>query len=103
MSDQCDPEVYKNGDAIIMMHTIPAKGIEYLVQEIARTSGQKVDWHYVGGRAIVKFIGDRQKVVAAIAGIRSLYKEMMLNEMKKFQFYRPGDELPEIYWFPEDG
>lgn len=39
---------------------------EQWIQAVAKESGQRVDWHYSGGRVNVLYLGDHAKVVAAI-------------------------------------
>lgn len=36
--------------------------MEAWAKRLALDSGQKVDWHFVGGRAVVKALGDLEKV-----------------------------------------
>lgn len=66
MSDRCDREIFENGAPLLLADTGPvggAKKFEVWVQELARLSGQRVDWHYSGGIAQVLFIGCRDKLV----------------------------------------
>ena len=62
----CDPEVFKKGKDIFMTHSIPSNAMEGWVKKVANLSGQKVDWYFFGGRAIVKALGDCDKVVDVI-------------------------------------
>ncbi len=64
-SNECDPEVYANGELICVLDACMYRA-EHWVRAVAQESGQKVDWHYVGGRAVVKFVGDRKKVSSAV-------------------------------------
>lgn len=64
---QCDPEIYEHGTPIFTTHTVPAEFIEQWVKEVERTSGQRVDWHYFAGYAIIKTTGDVGLVKDAIA------------------------------------
>lgn len=67
MSNQeCDPEVYQKGEVVFITHTIPSAKLEPWVRAIAKTSGQKVDWHYIGVRAVVRALGDLDRVRGAI-------------------------------------
>lgn len=66
MSDRCDREIFENGAPLLLADTGPvggAKKFEVWVQELARLSGQRVDWHYSCGIAQVLFIGCRDKLV----------------------------------------
>jgi hypothetical protein len=40
--------------------------MEQFVKMVAWHSGQRVDWHFYAGRAVVKAIGDIEKVKASI-------------------------------------
>jgi len=79
MSDTCDREVYDNGEGIVVLDACMYRAEEW-VQSVARESGQKVDWHYVGGRVLVKYIGDKEKVLEAIA---KLTPDLKLEPMKQ--------------------
>lgn len=65
MNDKCDPVIYKQGQRVFLTHTIPSVKIEKWIKQVAAQSGQPVDWHYVGGRAVILALGDLSKVYAA--------------------------------------
>ncbi len=49
--------------------TVPgprASGFETWVVALREASGQRIDWHYSGGRAQVLYIGDRRAIIDAI-------------------------------------
>lgn len=75
----CDAQVYENGITVALVVGVSADNIEKYVQEIAKRSEQKVDWHYFGGRAVIKTIGDTEKVVQALCD-GSIAKEVMSDE-----------------------
>lgn len=83
MNESCDKEVYNNGSLIFVTHTMSSARVEEWVQAVAKESGQKVDWHYVGGRAQILFLGDQEKVAAALIKLRpmhdSFFKEAFLQ------------------------
>ena len=62
----CAKAIFKNGEHVFTTHSIGCDDIEKWVKKIAKKSGQKVDWHYFGGRAVVKALGDIDKVKKAI-------------------------------------
>lgn len=64
----CDREVYEKGAHVMTTHSIGgSNAIERWVQKLARTSGQPVDWHFVGGRVVIKALGDLKRVYEAFA------------------------------------
>jgi hypothetical protein len=65
-SDNCDPEVYKHGAHVFTLADLSTKEINAWVEKVSKESGQKVDWHFVGGRACIRCLGNIKKVVAAI-------------------------------------
>lgn len=64
----CDPEVYE-GDAVCYF-VAPSEEAEKWVRAVAKESGQRVDWHYMAGRAVVRFLGDELKVRRAIIKLK---------------------------------
>lgn len=76
MSDKCDSDVYENGAQVFITHTLSSKDVEKWVKEVAKESGQKVDWHYAGGRAVVLALGKLKKVNAAIVKLRPIHDEL---------------------------
>lgn len=50
----CDPELMKRGVSVGVFETFGANHFEHLVRAVALDCGVPVDWHYVGGRAVVR-------------------------------------------------
>lgn len=64
-NDRCDPEIHEYGEIAAWVDACRIVA-EKWVKRIAEKSAQRVDWHYVGGRVLVLFIGDREGVLSAI-------------------------------------
>lgn len=62
----CNAKVFKHGHTAMITAGIPSNAMERWVRQVAELSGQRVDWHFCGGRAVVKYLGDGVKVLAAI-------------------------------------
>ena len=62
----CDGEIFKDGTVVLVTHSIPSNAMEAWVRKVAEISGQRVDWHFSCGRAVVKALGDLAKVKAAL-------------------------------------
>lgn len=62
----CDPAVFTHGTAIASLHGPRMHTIEDYIVRVRERSGQQVDWHFVGGIARIVFIGDGNKVRAAL-------------------------------------
>lgn len=52
----CDPEIFSKGEGICILDA-PSWPMEHWVQRLSEKSGEKLDWHYMGGRAILMHIG----------------------------------------------
>lgn len=65
----CDRDVFENGAVVLVTHSISSNRMERWVQKVASNSGQRVDWSFCGGRAVVKAIGDICKVQQAIEAL----------------------------------
>lgn len=63
---KCDHELWEHGDHVMTIADLPAVEIEKWVIKVREDSGQRVDWHFVGGRACVRFLGDEKKVRESI-------------------------------------
>ena len=62
----CSDDIFQNGTPVWQTDTIRSFNLESWVKKIAAASGQPVDWHFAGGRAIVLALGDLDKVRAAL-------------------------------------
>ncbi len=71
----CNKKIWRKGHHIFTSHSIPAKKFDKWVKKVARRSGQKVDWYYFGGRAVVKVLGNAKQVYTATEAIKELLPE----------------------------
>jgi hypothetical protein len=59
--------VFSKGTPVMEIVNPPARMIEAFVQEARELAlGNKIDWHYVGGRAVVKYLGNYGQVRSAL-------------------------------------
>jgi hypothetical protein len=72
----CDNEIMNDGTCVFVTHSISPNRMERWVKEVATLSGQRVDWHYCGGRACVLALGDLEKVALAMAELMPLHNEL---------------------------
>lgn len=96
----CTVDIYKKGQVIFMTSTIPSNAMEGWVRAIAEKSGQRVDWHFVGGRAVVLYLGDRAKVYDAIVALLPEHDRLYRLAV---QGYGLGEMAIEHLFFDEDG
>ena len=68
MAEECNKEVYEHGKTIAVMGDVAGEIVEVWCKLVAKESGQKVDWYYMGGRAVIKAVGDLKKVDLAAYG-----------------------------------
>ncbi|HLC77639.1 MAG TPA: hypothetical protein VJH92_00765 [Candidatus Nanoarchaeia archaeon] len=57
----CDKKVFKKGYHLATIINLSAVEIESIVKSAAEKSGARIDWHYFGGRGVVKALGDLEK------------------------------------------
>lgn len=72
----CDPRIMNDGISVFVTHSISSNRMERWVKEVAKASGQLVDWHFVGGRANVRAIGDLDAVRSAIERLMPLHDQL---------------------------
>lgn len=59
---RCDSRVFADGKIIALLGSVHSEVMEAWCRRIAQESGQKVDWSFSGGRAVVKALGDLEMV-----------------------------------------
>jgi len=62
----CAADIYERGTVVHQCNSVSSNRMEGWVRKIAKESGQRVDWHFFGGWAVVKALGDIPAVEAAI-------------------------------------
>lgn len=78
----CDAEVYSKGTVVFMTHSIPSAEMEDWVKKVAARSGQRVDWHFCGGRAVVQALGDLNAVEAALVELMQEHDRLQAAAVK---------------------
>jgi hypothetical protein len=63
MLKPCDSKIYEKGIVVAIIADRNAQEIESLVTDARKQTGQRVDWHYIGGRGVIKVIGNTEKVI----------------------------------------
>lgn len=58
----CDQDVYRKGEVVCIAANVPTAIMERACKDVSHALGQPVDWHYAAGRAVVKTIGDVERV-----------------------------------------
>ena len=82
----CDKKVYRKGEHIATIIDLKPSRIEEIVKTAAKSSGQRIDWHYVGGRACVKALGD-------LNAARTYLKEGLKPYNGKYRFTTDEDSV----------
>jgi len=66
-----DKEIYLNGTIIVLIEGVHANVMEEWVQKVARVSGQRVGWHSYARWAVVKTLGDLERVTQTVQDLAS--------------------------------
>jgi hypothetical protein len=82
----CNPEIFKSGKEVFVTSTIPSNAMECWVKQVAEKSGQPVDWHFRGGRAIVLALGDLEKVKKALNELMPEHDRLYQEAVRKLEF-----------------
>lgn len=69
----CDKKVYLKGEHIATIINLRPGEIEEIVKSAAKKSKQKIDWHYFGGRAVIKVLGDIERARDYLKSELSVY------------------------------
>jgi hypothetical protein len=69
--DRCDPEIYEFGSVVAIAATHGAVAFEEWITAVRQFNfSDRIDWHYVAGRAVVKVIGSTKRVKKAMELLR---------------------------------
>ena len=60
--DKCNQEIFKNGNTVAVIVGISPKELDNICDDLSIYSGQPVDWHFCGGRAVVRTLGNVNSV-----------------------------------------
>ena len=91
----CDREVFDKGVGLCVIDA-RMHAAEAWVQSVATRSGQRVDWHYSGGRANVLVLGDHGKALDAVHALADTLDGTLLSVSADGRaLYRAGDALPD--------
>lgn len=69
----CDQEIFDKGTMVFMTHSMPATSVEAFIKRVREDSGQRVDWHYIAGRARVFALGDPDEVRKSLWKFRDFH------------------------------
>jgi hypothetical protein len=94
--EMCDDEVFKNGEHVFLTHSLSSEVIEGWVKAIAKDCGQKVDWHWAGGRASILTLGDPKKTRASIKKLRETHDIAMWSRMKESSIPHSEPEIQRV-------
>lgn len=88
MSDlpSCKTDIFENGVSVMVTHTLKATDVEAFVRAVATLSRQPVDWHFFGGRAVIKTTGDVVAVRATLLELRPTHDMFFRDAMSEFRF-----------------
>ena len=89
---RCNQEVYEHGTVVFVTHSIPSAKLEEWVQKVAKLSQQPVDWHFVGGRAVIKALGDLGKVMQAMTELLPEHDAAFIASFKESLGENPSSE-----------
>ena len=98
---KCDREVWEKGVAVLVTHTFDSWTIENWVKKVAETSGQRVDWSWMGGRAVIRALGDIGAVYRALeAELAQKWGEIEVSRVIREQGPDALSGRPRFYDLP---
>lgn len=86
----CDSSFYYKGEHILTIIDLKPIEIEEIVNSSSINSGQKIDWHYFGGYAVVKAFGDIDKAM------ESLKLNLRSYDSRKYKFI--DSDASVLHW-----
>ena len=79
-----DTELYQNGE-VVGTYTIPKEILNLLCESLTQ-QGHRIDWHYFGGRAVVKTcnksrVANFQKVFGIFQLMTDRYEDIEISKL----------------------
>lgn len=72
----CEAWLFEHGQVVFETEPLPADAFDVWVRCVAQLSGQRVDWHYDGDRAVVRAVGDLVKVHQALRSLLAVHDQL---------------------------
>lgn len=85
----CNLEIYSKGECILTLSG-SSNMVERWVKSVATEANARVDWHYVGGVAVVKHLGDEASLLRtykAIARLLPQFGGQVVNQFDRVRRY----------------
>lgn len=82
-NDRCNRVIYKYGKTMFVTHSIASSELDKMVKEFAQVSGLKMDWSFVGGRAVVQYVGSQNSLVVHQDKIKQIYAKYQTVAMEE--------------------
>lgn len=78
----CDSNIFQNGHFLVNLGEVHPPLVEELCAKM-RTPTLSVDWHFVGGRCCVLYLGDHSEAVQQFAQYARWYSDVHFEWRKK--------------------
>ncbi len=92
---KCDPKIWKQGQAVLILAGPRSWMIEAWVQKVSELSGLAMDWSYFGGRAVVRTLA---AVDAAVKALSNYLRELELAAKAAVQRKDSGAYELQYMW-----
>jgi hypothetical protein len=79
---ECNKEVYHNGEVVAVITGPRPWFINAWVEEVRKITGNElIDWHFVGGRAVVRCVGDVEKAREVVGQLLPQLREFAAQKL----------------------
>lgn len=87
MADACDPEVFRQGHAILVCGSTEKETMEDLIAKL-KTPTVLFDWHYMGGVPILLYLGPYTEAVSVLAQHLDWFNDRRWEDSQKEEWTR---------------
>lgn len=98
---RCDERVFKKGEFLCMLAGPRMWTIEAWVKKVAELSGYPVDWHFMGGRACVYYLGGEKalpKIIEVAQATQAAFEEAAQTLADEAQVDRYSNTPYPVQW-----
>lgn len=97
--ERCDQEVFDKGDAIAVISGPRSFTLEEWIGLVREEAGfKKIDWNFVGGRAVVRALGNKYRIGRAKAAIEKLMPTLVKMYLECPHNFINNPEARHVQW-----
>lgn len=97
--DRINKFIYRFGTTFYVSHSLSTQKMDKMISQMSKATGLKMDWSWVGGRAVCQYVGSHQTLTKhqeTINKIHDSFIEEYCNDLDKAFIPRTPNEIKRL-------